>query len=217
MNRYRITVLVVCLVLIVLAAGDFYTLHRNSEPQIIAWDATAGEISIDREWVTITGGTLMLEEAVSNSGELEIDALVIPLVRDIGEKTFRILIETRDPRLVEAFATYHLGLDSEAQKTDFLQKNISAFQMQRAVSGMVVVGAFGGLMPNRDREIMYELAEATNMDLADNAVFVHEGKEPASPIRGVFFLLVGLAGIIKLIIVWRKNEASIEAAEIMGK
>ncbi|THB74270.1 MAG: hypothetical protein D6B28_02305 [Gammaproteobacteria bacterium] len=207
MNRYRITVLVVCVVLIVLAVGDFYTLRRNYEPQVIAWDQISGGISLDREWVTITGGTLMLEDAISNSGELEIDALVIPLVRDIGDKTFYILVETRDPKLIETLMTYKYAFDTEHEQAEFLEKNIEMFRVQRTVSGMVVVGAFGGLMPNRDQETMRELAKSENMELDENVIFVHEGNEPAKPYRGIFFLLMGIAGIIKVIIVMRQSNS----------
>ncbi len=208
MNRYRVTVLVICAILLVLAVGDFYTLKRNSEPQVIAWDMKTGGLDPDREWVTITGGTLMLEEAVSNSGELEIDALVVPLVRDIDEKKFHVLVETRDPKLVEAFTKYHLGLDSDAEKAEFLEQNIDTFRMQKTIKGMVVVGAFGGLMPNRDQETMREVAKATNMDLAEDVVFIHEGNEPASPFRAIFFLVMAIAGVIKVIIISRQAKSS---------
>ncbi len=207
MNRYRVTVLVVCSILIILAIGDFYTINRNMEPQIIALDKISGDITPDREWVTITGGTLMLEEAISNSGELEVDALVIPLVRGVGEKTYHTLVETRDSKLLNAFITYHLSLDSEAQKAEYLENNIDIFRMQRSVSGMIVVGAFGGLLPNRDQDIMRELAKSENMDLDQSVIFVHEGKEPAKPYRGIFFLLMGIAGIIKVIVIGRNNKS----------
>lgn len=210
MNRYRITVLVVCAVLLALAVGDFYVLHRNPEPQVIAWDVTSGGIRPEREWVTLTGGTLLLEEAVSNSGTLEIDALVIPLVREVKEKTFHILVETRDPQLVEAFATYHLGLNSEAKKAKYLADNIDIFRMKKTINGMVVTGAFGGLLPNHDQEIMHKLAKSLGMDLDAEAIFIHEDKEPASPLRAAFFLIVAIAGILKVILTW--NRTATQAA-----
>lgn len=204
MNRFRVTVLVVCCILVVLGGADIKSILRNSEPEVIAWDLKSGNLELSKEWVTLNGGVLMLEEAVSNSGDIEIDALLIPYVRDIEEKKFFVLIETRDPQLVEAFTEYHFGLESEVKKEEYLQENIDTFRMQRSVSGMLVAGMF----VNRSRDTLLELANETGMDISENAVFIHEGNEPPPIYRGLFFLLMAIAGVIKVIVVGRKNKTT---------
>ncbi len=203
MNRYRITVLVVCCILIALGGADINSILRNYEPEVVAWDLKSGALEPSKEWLTLNGGVLMLEEAISTSGELEIDALLVPYVRDIDEKKFFVLIETRDPKLVEAFTIYHLALESEPEKAKFLQENLDTFRMQRPVSGMVVQG----LIANRNRDTLFEFASETGMDVPEEVVFIHEGNEPPPIYRGLFFLLMAIAGIIKVIVVGRNNKS----------
>ncbi len=204
MNRYRVTVLVVCCILIALGGADINSILRNYEPEVVAWDLKSGALEPSKEWLTLDGGVLMLEEAISTSGELEIDALLVPYVRDTDEKKFYVLIETRDPQLVKAFTTYHLALESESEKAKYLADNRGIFRMQRSVSGMVVQG----LIANRNRDTLFEFASETGMDVPEEVVFIHEGNEPPPIYRGLFFLLMAIAGIIKVIVVGRKNKSA---------
>jgi len=52
---------------------------------------------------------------------------------------------------------------------------------------------------------LLKLANQTDLDVADDVVFLSEGKEPGKW-RGIFFTVVGLLGLIKVLIYKNKDS-----------
>lgn len=193
MKRFRFTLIAVCLVLFYLGWDDVSLFLRNRAPQTV--DIAAVEQNgAPREWLHVTGGTLDLNEAISTSGSIELDALLIPLKSDPAVAGFRVLVETRDPRLLDLFQTYHFKLDSALEKERFLAEHRKDFLTVRDVRGTLITG----LVATGNRDKLATLAREVGMNVADDVVFIAEGKEPPR-FRGFFFLTVAILALLKLL------------------
>jgi hypothetical protein len=104
------------------------------------------------------------------------------------------LIETRNPQLLELFQSYHFFTDSLAQKQDFRSRHAAEFEGQREVTGMLVAG----LIARGNRQNLLKLAKETDLDVADDVIFLSEGKTPGKW-RGIFFTAVGMLGLVRVL------------------
>jgi hypothetical protein len=198
MKRFRFTLLAICLVLLYLGWTDLTLLLRNPSPTTLPIeDLERG--SVPREWLHVTGGQLNLLEAISTSGSIELESFLVPLKSSPEAKTFQVLVETRNPRVLELLAMYHFQLDSAEAKAAYLQAHAAEFQGRREVTGMVV----SGLVASGNRDKLMKLAEDVGMQVPADVLFLSEGKEPGRW-RGFFYLGVGLLGLIKVLMLWKK-------------
>jgi hypothetical protein len=198
MKRFRFTLLAVCLVLLYLGWTDIALLLRNPSPATVSIDELERG-NVPREWLRVTGGHQNLLEAISTSGSVELDAFLIPLKSSPGEESFRVLVETRNPRILELLATYHFQLESAEAKANYLKEHAAEFQGLRDVTGMVV----SGLVASGNRDKLMKLAKEVGMQVPPDVLFLSEGKEPGRW-RGFFYLGIGLLGLIKVLMLWKK-------------
>lgn len=204
MKRFRFTLLAICLVLIYLGWTDISLFLRNPSPL----DVSIEEVekgNIPREWLRVTGGHQNLLEAISTSGSVQLDAFLVPLKSNPAAESFQVLVETRNPRVLELLATYHFQLDTDTAKESYLKTHETDFIGQRAVTGMVV----SGLVASGNRDKLMKLARDVGMQVPADVLFISEGKEPGRW-RGFFFFGVGLAGLIRVLMLFR---APLRAAE----
>lgn len=202
MKRFRFTLLAVCLLLLFLGWNDVSLTLRNPSPLSIDI-AELERNGAPREWLHVTGGIQDLEEAISTSGSVEVDALLVPLKSTSESETFRVLVETRHPALLEHFKAYHFQQDSVFAKERYLQEHRADFHARRDLTGMLV----GGLIAGANRDKLMQLSREIGLEVVDDVVFVSEGKEPTR-YRGFFFLGVGLLGLVKVLLMWRKPQAA---------
>ncbi len=200
MKRYRFTLLAICLVLMYLGWSDASLYLRNRAPETVSI-AALEEAPAPREWLHVTGGTLMLEEAISTSGSIELDALLIPLKADPQAPGFAVLVETRDPQLVDLFQTYNFKLDTVLERENFLAEHRQEFEISHDITGTLVTG----LIATGNRDKMMTLAKDVGMQVSEDVMFVAEGKEPPT-YRGFIFLAIGLLGLVKVFLKW--NDAT---------
>ncbi|ALC17772.1 hypothetical protein DSOUD_3046 [Desulfuromonas soudanensis] len=200
MKRFRFTLLAICLVLLFLGWNDISLFLRNRAPETIAVTALE-QNGAPREWLHVTGGTLDLLEAISTSGSIELEALLIPLKSDPQAGDFRVLVETREPGLIKLFRTYHFKLDSEEAQERYLDEHRSEFFPRQDVSGTLVTG----LIATGNRDKLMTLAKDVGMQVTDDVIFIAEGKEPAR-IRGFIFFALALAGLVKFAAMGKRNS-----------
>jgi hypothetical protein len=192
MKRFRVTLLVVCLLLGWLGYNDLSLLLRNREPQqfTVADLETQGPA---REWLTIRNGYQDLLQAINMSGTMEIDSFLVPLKRSRDSQEIYVWFETRDPQIVELLKTYYFKLNSAAEQQKFIQDNHDFINARREITGMTV----DNLIADSNREKLKELLQEMQLSVPENVLFVSEGKEPTS-LRGYFFLAMSLIGLLKL-------------------
>ncbi len=198
MHRFRFTFLAVCLILIWLGWTDTDLHLRNRAPLPIDI-AEVERHGPPREWLEVRGGFLNLDQAISTSGTLQVDALLVPLQTEPRvEGPIRLLVETRDERLLNHFRTYHFGLDSERAQEEYRRMHQADFLRQQPVTGLVS----SGLVARSNREKILQLAQMTGMDVAPDLIYLVEGRQPPQ-VRGYLFLAVGVLGLIKVLRRWR--------------
>ena len=191
MNRFRFTLIAVCLVLLYLGASDLLLWFKNPSPLPV----NIGRVELagaPREWLRVTGGYQDLDRSISTSGSLELEALLIPLVVQPDQETIQVMVETRFPHLLQLFKEYHFFIDTVPEKRAFRKKHAGEFNGQRDITGMLV----SGLIARGNQQKLLDLAKQTGLDIADDVIFLSEGKEPGKA-RGLFFTLVGVLGLIK--------------------
>ncbi len=180
---------------------------RNRAPETVSI-ATLEQAGAPREWLHVTGGTLMLERAISTSGSIELDALLIPLKSAPNGSGFSVLVETRDPDLVDLFQTYNFKLDTVLERENFLAEHRQEFEISREVTGTLVTG----LIATGNRDKMMTLAKDVGMQVSEDVMFIAEGKEPPT-YRGFIFLAIGLLGLIKVFLKWNAATGRIAPEE----
>ncbi|MBB5022144.1 hypothetical protein [Desulfurispira natronophila] len=198
MQRFKFTILAICLLLLYLAWGDLEIMLRNPEPKTVSIE----ELYMDgypREWLEIQGGYLNLEKAISTSGTIDLDALVVPLMmQPRDDSTIYFLVETRNEELLHHFAQYHFRSHTQEQKDRYLEENRDAFHPQYDIEGLVGTGRVA--ISNRQK--ILNIAREGTLDVDEDVVYISEGNTPPR-IRGLFFLVVGLLGLVRVTIMWR--------------
>jgi len=198
MKRFRFTLLAICLVLLYLGWSDTALWLRNPEPAAVTIAELEGG-NVPREWLRVSGGYMDLTEAISTSGSLEIDAFLVPLKSSAGAEGFHVLVETRDPKVLELLRTYHFTFESAEEQEAFLREHAGEFRGVREITAMVA----GGLVASGNRDKLMQLAKGLGMQVPPDVIFLSEGKSPERW-RGFFFLGVGLLGLIKALTLWKK-------------
>lgn len=199
MRRFRFTLIAICLLLLFLGGSDLNTLFHNRQPLPVDISSLAtGEPP--QEWLTVRGGLLDLTEAINMSGSIEIDSFLVPLKRDRQDEAPRVIVETRDPQIIDTLTSYYFKLDSATAQQQYLQQHPERFYLQRDVTGMIA----GGLVATGNRDKLVSLAKKLGMQVPDNVIFLSEGKQPVKW-RGWFYTLIGLIGLAKIITANRKQ------------
>ena len=192
MRRFRYTLMAVCLVLLFLGVTDLILWFNNQVPQPVTID-TLEQTGAPTEWLEVTDGYQDLDRAISTSGSVEMEALLVPLVRHPDQEEIRVMVETRNPHQLQLFQDYHFFTDTLPEKREFRRKHGADFKGQRKITGMLVAG----MIARGNQQKLIKLAKETDLNIADNVIFLSEGKEP-DKWRGVFFTLVGLLGLFKV-------------------
>lgn len=192
MRRFRFTLIAVCLVLLFLGASDLILWYHNQSPLAVTID-TLEQTGAAQEWLMVTGGFQDLDRAISTSGSLEMEALLVPLLAHPDQEQIRVLVETRDPHLLKLFQDYHFLTDTIPEKQSFRREHGDEFKGQKNITGMLVAG----IIARGNQQKLFKLAKETGVNIADDVIFLSEGKEPVKW-RGLFFTVVGLLGLFKI-------------------
>jgi len=202
MKRFRFTLVAICLFLVWLGWTDVELFLRNRQPVDISIEELIDR-GAPREWLHIHGGYQDVEQAISTSGSIDLDALLVPLKADPDNEKIHILVETRNPEVMKLFSTYHFKTDTALEKEAFREEHKDEIHGRRDITGMLITG----LIASSNRDKLVSLAESTDLPLADEVLLISEGKEPAS-FRGFFFLCTGLFGLIFIGYRLRKGSRS---------
>lgn len=197
--RYRVTLATICGVLAFLGGDDLWVFFQNRVPHV-----RVGSLDVPpgQHWLRFERVTVDLPEAINTTGTVEVQGLLVPL--RIGERgPVKVLLETRDAARIALFTRYHFGPDTEAEKAGFLAQHRDALQARTTVQGM----RMRGLVARSNHRKLRQLAQEGGLDLAPDALILVEGERP-SPWRGSFFLLVALAGLVKVVHMGRQKEAA---------
>ncbi|HKJ04767.1 MAG TPA: hypothetical protein VJ974_04150 [Geopsychrobacteraceae bacterium] len=192
MKRFRVTLLVVCLMLGWLGFNDLSLYFRNRTPQTLSIEEITNQ-GAPREWVNIVGGQQDLLQAINMSGTMEIDSFLVPLKQTAETKDLLVWFETRDPQIISALKTYYFKLDTEAERAAFVDEKRQLFFARRDLTGMTV----SNLVADSNRSKLKELLSDMNIPVSDQVVFISEGKKPSSG-RGFFFMSIAFIGLMKL-------------------
>jgi len=185
------TLLALSLVLLFLGYTDMSLYLNNTKAQEI--DITGlinGEET--QEKLIVRGGYLDLKNAVSTSGSIELDALLVPLTEEPGRQPFKVFVETRDPEIIKLVQKYQFEMDTEFLRKKFFEENKDKFYPQLTIEAM----KFSSIVANRNQVKIIKLLRSVGLDVEDDVVFIAEGKQPPK-YRGIFFLIVGLLGLLK--------------------
>jgi hypothetical protein len=198
MRRFRVTLLVVCLLLGWLGYTDLSLLLRNQAPQQLSISEleTQGPA---QEWISVSGGYQDLLQAINMSGTIEIDSFLVPLKGSVKGADSNIWFETRDPQIVNLLKNYYFKLDTEEQRQQFREDNRELFTAPRVVTGMTV----DNLIANSNSSKLKKLLQEMNLPVAENVIFISEGKEPTA-LRGFFFSAMAIIGLLKLLLDLKK-------------
>lgn len=199
MRRFRYTLIAFCLVLLFLGISDLLLWFNNQWPQPVTINELE-QSGAPQEWLHVSAGYQDLDRAISTSGSLDIEALLIPLVTHPDQEQIRVIVETRNPHLLQIFQSYHFFADTLPEKQALRNEYRVEFKGQRDITGMLVAG----LIARGNQQKLIKLARETELNLADDVIFLSEGKEPGKW-RGVFFTVVGLLGLFKVL---RRKETS---------
>lgn len=194
MKRFRITLLAICLILAWLGYSDISLMLRNRQPLEITLEQLE-KTGAPREWLTVTGGTQDLLQAINMSGSMEIDAFLVPLKSAPDSPEAKVWFETRDPKTIEVLKTYYFILDSDAGRARFVADNQELFRGRRPLTGMTA----DSLVADSNRHKLSKLLQEMNIPVSDQTLFISEGKEPVRW-RGLFFAAIAAIGIAKIFI-----------------
>ncbi len=201
MKRYRVTLLVICLVLLYLGGSDLNTLRRNYQVQPISIaELEGGQPS--QQWLAIEGGYVDLLQAISTTGSVEVSAFLVPLKIASDAQDYRVLVETRAPAIVDALRTYHFKLENVQEQQRYVQEHQELFSGRRDVSGMIM----GGLVAINNQNRLAKLERDYGVDLPEDVILFSEGKEPAR-LRGFLFVGIALLGLIKVVARWKRPSS----------
>ncbi len=193
MNRFRVTLIAVCLVLAWLAYKDISLYLRNPQPLTISIEELETLEKVPREWLAVSGGYPNFLQGINMTGSMDFEAFLVPLTSSPDSKNFRVWFETRDPDILEALTTYYFLLDSEAQRRTFLNDNDHIFSSQRQLTGMTAAE----LVANSNQKKLGSLLTEMGIEPSDTPIFISEAKKPTIW-RGIFFAMMAFAGLLKL-------------------
>jgi len=199
MKRFRFTLIAICLVLLYLGVNDLLLWFGNQSPQSLTISQLE-ESGAPQEWLDVRAGYLDLDRAISTSGSVEMEALLVPLVAHPDQERILVLVETRDPNFLQLFKDYHFFTDTIPEKQAFRQKHAEIFKGRRDITGMLVAG----LIARGNQQKLLKLAKQTGLDMAEDVIVLSEGKEPGKW-RGGFFTVIGLLGMIR-VFTYKKQE-----------
>jgi len=204
MKRFRFTLLAIFLLPLCLGLIDLRLVLSNPEPKPIPAQELL-EQGLPSEWVVIEGATLDLTRAINLSGELPIGTLFVPLARS-GDARYQVWIETRDPEFVGLISRYETGFDTVFAKEAFFEEHRASFFPERDIRAMKADWISAN--PNKQHLLSFLTTEErkglSDEDLKDRMILVSEGKSPAM-VRGSFYFIAGLVGLIMLIRRWRRD------------
>ena len=193
MRRFRYTLIAVCLVLLFLGVTDLRLWFSNQAPQQVSI-AELEQSGAPREWLYVTAGYMDFDRAISTSGSVELEALLVPLLLHPDQEQVKVMVETRDAELLQLFKEYHFFTDTIPEKKAFREKHAGTFKGQKDITGMLV----SGLIVRSNQQKLLDLAKQTGMNVSDSVIFISEGKEPGKW-RGIFFTIVGLLGLLRVL------------------
>jgi len=205
MRRFRYTLLAICLVLLFLGGSDLLLWFNNQSPRTVTIESLENA-GAPQEWLHVTSGYQDLDRAISTSGSVDMEALLVPLLTAPDQQQIKVLIETRNPHLLQIFQDYYFFTDTLQQRQAFRREHLAEFSGQREVTGMLVAG----LIARGNRQKLLKLAQQTDLDVADDVIFLSEGKEPGKW-RGLFFSVVGLLGLVKILT--HKKKAALQTSQ----
>jgi len=201
MKRFRITIIAVCIILSWLAYTDLSLYLRNPEPLTVSI-AELETSGAPREWLQINDGVQNLLEAINMSGTMEITSFLVPLKqsKDSSKET-RVWFETRDPEILDLLKTYYFLLNTDKEREEFVQKNEDIFFAKRQCIGLTA----DSLVAESNQKKLTELLQAMNIPVAEDTIFISEGKQPFLW-RGVFFAVISIAGLFRVGLTLVKKE-----------
>ncbi len=204
--KFRYTLVVVCLMLVWLGAADLLFYLRNPAPVTI----DVGQLHqgpLPADWLRIEGGVLDLREAISTSGGLEVEALLVPVLSEPpaqGARTvgaLRLLLETRDPELIHHFKVYHFVLEDDAARAAYLEEHRNIFHSRTPRTGLVSSGA----RAQSNRRNLMKLAQEVGVRVDEDVIFFSEGGTPKFW-GGALLLALGVAGLVRLLLGARRRK-----------
>ncbi|PLX93381.1 MAG: hypothetical protein C0621_07615 [Desulfuromonas sp.] len=207
MNRFRFTLLAICLVLFYLGKSDIELFWNNRTP--LSVDVANLHGTPPQDWLTVTGGALDMEQAISTSGSLDLDALLVPLRVSGSTAPFTVLVETRAPDLLQLFTDYYFKQTTIEEQRAYLDAHYEAFHPQVEITGMVV----SGLIASGNRDKLATVAKETGLNVSEQVIFLSEGQTPPTW-RGFFFVAMALLGMVKFVQMGRKKEENPPQGEI---
>ena len=206
MKRFRFTLLAICLVLGWLGYHDLKLNFNNPEPLSVPISELESS-GAPREWLTIEGGRLDLEQAINPSGQVETfesGPFFVPLTGNSDSDTITVVVETRRREVIETLRKYVLGFDKTDAQEAFLRENRNAFHPAVAITGMTS----SWLTSTANRDKLLQLAKEQKMPVSPDVIFISEGKEPGR-FRGFFFAVIAILGFLKFISMTLKKESGL--------
>jgi len=204
MKRFRFTLLAIILLPLCLGLIDLRLVLNNLEPRTVTADELLSQ-GLPQEWVTIENATLDLTKAINLSGELPIEVLFVPLA-DAESGNYKVWIETHNPKMLQLISHYETGFDSIFAKEAFFAENRASFFPRLSIKAM----AADWISANPNKQNLLKLLPAEALEgqdpeqLKDHMLLLSDGKSP-SPLRGSFYLVTGVVGLVLLIRRWRKD------------
>lgn len=192
MQRFRVTLIAVAAILLFLGITDLSLWWRNRAPTSVDI-AVLAEQGAPTEWLKVGGGYMDLDRAISTSGTIELEALLVPLLVEPDQEEIPVLVETRNPHLLELVRGFHFTPETAAEQEAFRKEHADEFVARREVTGMLV----SGMIAKGNRTKLLELAQETGLNVQEDVIFLSEGKIPQLW-RGLFFTLVALGTVLKL-------------------
>jgi hypothetical protein len=201
MKRFRMTLLALSLILIFLGYNDMKLyLNNKTVQEINIVDLIAGKPH--QELMLIKGGYYDLKNAISTSGSIEIESLLVPLTLSPGKQPYNVFVETRNPEVLKLVNKYNFDMDTEYMRNKFYEENKEKFYPQVDVQVMM----FSSIVKNQNQVKLIKLVKQVGLKVDENnLIFVAEGKTPPF-YRGIFFLIVGVLGMLKAFSLFKKAK-----------
>ena len=115
MLRFRVTFLAICGILLFLGINDLTLWWHNRTPTPVSTAALETQPP-PAEWLKVSDGYFDIDRAISTTGTIELEALLVPLLSTPAQEEIRILVETRNPRALELVKGYHFLPETEAEQ-----------------------------------------------------------------------------------------------------